>query len=77
MQRLLNVLDTMMSSASDLADQTAGPITRGLLVGTVIAGLCFAATITANKSGWATGFGLLFAAGVLGIIIFKVKRKMP
>ena len=76
MQRLLNVLDTM-SSASDSSDRSAGPVIRGLLVGTVIAGLCFAATITANKSSWATASGLLFALGVIGIIIFKVKRKMP
>ena len=73
MQRLLNVLDAMIKKGED----SSGPITRGLLVGTVIAGLCFAATITANQSSWATASGLLFAVGVIGIIIFKVKSKMP
>ena len=74
-QRLMDIL-AGNSPPLPLPSPFPQPITRVLLAVAGISGLCFAATLTADKTGWATGFGLLLFAAGLGLIALAVKRKM-
>ncbi|KAL8616117.1 hypothetical protein ACOMHN_066604 [Nucella lapillus] len=51
-------------------------LSRGLLAVCVISGLCFAATLTANKGGAAVACGLLCLLAGVGVVGIRIKEKM-
>ena len=75
MRPLMDLLDTRLTRAGPSTSAPSGYITRVLLLVTGIAGLCFAAFVTASKPGWAIGSGLVCAAAGLGLIVLRIKRK--
>ena len=75
-KQLMDLLDNLKTNGGTSPSSPQGYLTRVLLAVAGIAGLCFAATLTASQTGWATGFGLLFVASGLGLIALKIKRKM-
>ncbi|XP_076457907.1 GTPase IMAP family member 9-like isoform X2 [Babylonia areolata] len=73
-QRLLSIANTSPMVTGRPLHKYVIP---GLCVASLVSGLCFAASITANNAGSSIAFGLLCLATGAAVVLLKIKEKMP